>query len=432
MKKITLLIVVGLLLGSLTLCTADNTDITDLYSIPDKPVVDTNFEIRARAVDNDGIQKMKLYINGDLEDTKDCDNDDVCTAHFDVRVDEPGTYEFKVKAIGIEGNGTETETDKIDVFVRADSADAPYITAYVSPSQPQAGQAFSIYATASDLDGIYKMEVRHGGSVIGTQYCGYTSPCSRTFSISPKYTPGTYSFEIKAYDQDGATDSTTLGVYVQSSAYCIGEGQSVGIYPGAAMCCSGLSLISCSSPGVGGACSPCVGASICANCGNGVCGPGENKCNCPQDCSYVPPAPVAYCGDRSCNNGETCSSCPLDCGSCQPINYCGDRSCNNGETCSSCPGDCGSCQQRTLPVIIYTCEQKGGECCNNGGTGIVSGAADCPSTCFSQCNAAPAPVVGPTPVTPTGGAIVLDTSTVLFGMMALMLVLVLFIAAKAR
>jgi len=66
---------------------------------------------------------------------------------------------------------------------------------------------------------------------------------------------------------------------------CIPEGGSSGVYPGAADCCAGLAKISCSVPDSVGACPPgCVGSVVCSNCGDATCGPGENKCNCPQDC----------------------------------------------------------------------------------------------------------------------------------------------------
>jgi hypothetical protein len=51
-------------------------------------------------------------------------------------------------------------------------------------------------------------------------------------------------------------------------------------------CCSGLAAIGCSTPDSEGFCGePCVGAMVCAQCGNGICGLGENICNCPTDCT---------------------------------------------------------------------------------------------------------------------------------------------------
>jgi hypothetical protein len=58
------------------------------------------------------------------------------------------------------------------------------------------------------------------------------------------------------------------------------------------VCCSGLSGISTSQPLVepavdGGTCSTPFALDptrVCARCGDGICGQGENRCNCPQDC----------------------------------------------------------------------------------------------------------------------------------------------------
>jgi len=52
-------------------------------------------------------------------------------------------------------------------------------------------------------------------------------------------------------------------------------------------CCKGLTSISCDKPDADGECSEigCVGAFYCTNCGDTICSEGENKCNCPEDCS---------------------------------------------------------------------------------------------------------------------------------------------------
>jgi hypothetical protein len=49
-------------------------------------------------------------------------------------------------------------------------------------------------------------------------------------------------------------------------------------------CCEGLTAIGqCEMAGDSCACLPCM-CFVCTKCGNGMCGPGENLCNCPQDC----------------------------------------------------------------------------------------------------------------------------------------------------
>ena len=150
-------------------------------------------------------------------------------------------------------------------------------------------------------------------------------------------------------------------------------------------------------------------AADCAECGNGLCDPGEGprRCavdccgacgdgtckggecdeglvNCPEDCESI------ACGDRVCDPGENPASCPEDCeryacgnGACEPgegpdecpedcASACGDCSCEGGEAYDSCPIDCGYCGDGycvdDCPYIlenIYTCPLDcclGGEC----------------------------------------------------------------------
>lgn len=65
---------------------------------------------------------------------------------------------------------------------------------------------------------------------------------------------------------------------------CIEEGEKGSLFENDA-CCSGLKRID-NSKLSGDACeAPDDGSFICAKCGNGVCGLGENVCNCPKDCN---------------------------------------------------------------------------------------------------------------------------------------------------
>jgi len=63
---------------------------------------------------------------------------------------------------------------------------------------------------------------------------------------------------------------------------CTAEGKTN--YFGTPSCCSGLTNISNATTQDSGCIATNNGAGICAYCGNGTCGIGENKCNCPQDC----------------------------------------------------------------------------------------------------------------------------------------------------
>jgi hypothetical protein len=68
-------------------------------------------------------------------------------------------------------------------------------------------------------------------------------------------------------------------------AECVAEGDRGAVVPGAPPCCESLVKIGCDAPDPEDNCDLlCVGAFVCARCGDGACGPGENKCNCPTDC----------------------------------------------------------------------------------------------------------------------------------------------------
>ncbi len=63
---------------------------------------------------------------------------------------------------------------------------------------------------------------------------------------------------------------------------CVPEGASMNSSD--LQCCQGLTAIGqCEMAGGDCACLPCL-CFVCTRCGNGICGPGENLCNCPQDC----------------------------------------------------------------------------------------------------------------------------------------------------
>lgn len=53
-----------------------------------------------------------------------------------------------------------------------------------------------------------------------------------------------------------------------------------------------------------GECTPVVGGQVvCTQCGNGICGPGEVYCNCPNDCGTVP---TTCTTDNDCGTGRRC------------------------------------------------------------------------------------------------------------------------------
>jgi len=132
---------------------------------------------------------------------------------------------------------------------------------------------------------------------------------------------------------------------------CVEEGGYVPVVPGAPECCDGLIKVPCDAPDAEGKCQLCAGASICTKCGDGVCGVGENKCNCPDDCKTCLDVGEGFIGfdsqDKCCEglvaksdclltyDGCSCPKCP--CYVCLP---CGDGVCGPFEHRCNCPEDC--------------------------------------------------------------------------------------------
>jgi cysteine-rich repeat protein len=154
-----------------------------------------------------------------------------------------------------------------------------------------------------------------------------------------------------------------------------------------------------STPCPNGVCDPgenCVNCpqdcgSVC--CGNGLCDTGENTDNCPADCH--PP-----CGNGTCDTNETCTNCPADCGLC----FCGNHTCDPNEDCSTCPGDCNCgpiCPDGTCDAseTCSSCPADCGPCCGNG---VLDDSEQCdppttpscePTYCSSTCQTVTRPTV---------------------------------------
>jgi len=187
---------------------------------------------------------------------------------------------------------------------------------------------------------------------------------------------------------------------------CVEEGGSVPVVPDAPECCPGLELIPCGGPNPDGTCNPmCVGASICAYCGNNVCGKGENVCNCPVDCASAPPKtecekkggvcvpwdpeytmcpegtqPTGWgcenksqvcCHDSSapgeCNGNFFSCGAPSDCakidGTCCPCSM-GGSSIAVNSTCIQDWIDAMNCPPDIACIALYNCDESVPTCVN--------------------------------------------------------------------
>jgi len=156
---------------------------------------------------------------------------------------------------------------------------------------------------------------------------------------------------------------------------CIPEGGEGPVVPGGPECCPGL--VELAKYFIeDGMCIPMVGVFVCTSCGDGICGPGEDVCNCPEDC-------VPVCGNGLCEPGEDSINCPEDC-----MSVCGNGLCEPGEDSINCPEDCppicgnGLCEPGEDSI---NCPEDCPPVCGNGlcepGEDSINCPEDCPPIC---------------------------------------------------
>lgn len=119
-------------------------------------------------------------------------------------------------------------------------------------------------------------------------------------------------------------------------------------------CCSGFVAIQASNVMPDGQCITAVGGwPVCRPCGNGTCDEGENKCNCPQDCSTPPcdpnacpdPAPLDCPVEKIIDGGKNSCGCP------NMPTCCGNNKCEGKETNSNCPQDCKKKEETVVKEV---------------------------------------------------------------------------------
>ena len=71
---------------------------------------------------------------------------------------------------------------------------------------------------------------------------------------------------------------------IMKPGVCAGEGEIISLLDPTQVCCPGLDMITAAEPMPGGSCMVAPDIAVCTSCGDGICGPGENICNCPADC----------------------------------------------------------------------------------------------------------------------------------------------------
>ena len=358
-----------LILLSVPAYAGSDPNIERFYAIPDEPYTHTHFQIYVRAEDNDGIDKIKLYDGSSLEDTHYCDGRRTCSAYFRLYETKSGSHSYRAKVYDEEGD---TESETLRVYIKSGGYSYPYpypddvprfTNYYPIPSNPQTGQTIQFYVSAYDNDGMGRLEIWHGGSRIGMHYCYGVTTCSRTFSVSSKYSPGSYTYTFKAYDDRGRSSSVSRTVYVQS-------GYVPPSPPYNALPVISSSTFSPSQPREGQSFQVYVRATD------------------DQGLSRIEVREGSIIrGTKSCNNARDCSvTITISGKSAGSYSFTLKAIDNSGQTTTTNRGVVVS-----PSVVVYTCGQLGGFCCPYGGTGTIGGSSDCPNSCFASCTQPPQP-----------------------------------------
>ncbi|HAI98732.1 TPA: hypothetical protein DCL30_04325 [Candidatus Peribacteria bacterium] len=159
---------------------------------------------------------------------------------------------------------------------------------------------------------------------------------------------------------------------------CIVEGASGPVIQNAPQCCVGLTQISRAIPGGGDQCIMMMGSFTCTKCGDGLCGAGENHCNCEVDCPSECLA-EGETGSPVMNSSPCCeglkavpTSVPGDGGTCSVsileqfvCTLCGNGECGTGENRCNCVEDCPSQPCANEGETVYGSPVFGPtECCS--------------------------------------------------------------------
>ncbi|MBN2495322.1 MAG: hypothetical protein JXR96_12065 [Deltaproteobacteria bacterium] len=195
---------------------------------------------------------------------------------------------------------------------------------------------------------------------------------------------------------------------------CGGEGETIA--PGDPICCPGLVSGMIAEIDTTGDCTPIPGGMVCIDCPSGACGPGENFCNCPDDCPFEPNCVPE--GEWQYGDGPLCCAGLIsrpwgepedDCTTSNTLSVCvrcPNGECGLGENVCTCPEDCSAtgCTpegEYTSPVepnccpgleAIVIAEYEQGACsyidgalvcaaCPNGECGLGENFCNCPDDC---------------------------------------------------
>lgn len=182
--------------------------VTPPSTIPPAP---STLTLGATAADADGVAKVEFYQNGSLVGTDTSSPYSYTAGNLTA-----GTYVYTAKVTDSNPTPLSTTSAAVSVIVASTPVSTntpPLITISAPAPAPAASTNVALTASATDADGIAKVEFYQNGSLLGTDT---TSPYSFTTAI---LSAGTYSFYAKATDNNktpASTSSAAITITVQN------------------------------------------------------------------------------------------------------------------------------------------------------------------------------------------------------------------------
>ncbi len=181
---------------------------------------------------------------------------------------------------------------------------------------------------------------------------------------------------------------------------CIPEGEGFEAVDEYTVCCEGLTSVDDCVGWDGGCECPNCPCYVCTKCGNGECGPGENHCNCPEDCDE-PKNECKYSGGSCFPAGEGNGECPAgwveeEIPGCPDDDLCcfeAEQQCVPEGVNKGVGGDAPPCCDglASIPVASYGSEDKscaqvsGLVVCANCGNHVCEEEWENPCNCDTDC-----------------------------------------------
>jgi chitinase len=167
-----------------------------------------SYTLTATASDNVGVAYVEFYRGATLIGT---DSVSPFTATETVTIADNGSRIYTAKAFDAAGNSTVSSSVTVTINIAATTNVAPVVSISASSTSVTTASSYMLMATASDSDGILRVDFKRNGSTIASVS---NAPFTVTESVTSANN-GTFNYTATAYDTLGAsTISNSVAVTI--------------------------------------------------------------------------------------------------------------------------------------------------------------------------------------------------------------------------